>query len=1103
MSTCSCGAEKKDVDRGNAVREATAGDDFWRPSWDDDGVKAQNPFDLNAVYDRVTDPDLKTSISTPELEWTRTEDSFCPNFSEHEEAYDKFVAQVDLVETAARRKSAEEVETYVDVELVRTKVETVRAEAGNLTTEQLAELRDELTAMNESLADRITRRDGQQVDEDPDGSPATRRLRRLREETEQVLETHIEQEMSEREKQAQNESRPEADERASGAEQRHRSGDAGATRNAEPGHGTAKQQSAPDACGSCGQEEVRVERENAARQLRSELEFRELSLGGSFDISLFGDDSELDPTMDVNIEPSVTFERTEETFCGNFAGDQAAYNELINDIDTVERLATVEDPGRNIEESIDVERVQSKVEHLSTEVGNLSAAELTQLQTELTEMQEALSSRIEDLDTDQRDGIAATLGVDDQSGRVRRLQNLEEQTQRVLDNHITEELGERQQQTAEASAGQPDAAVETERSTPGTRGEQTAAQPSHASTAASTDEQPSEPPPCQGCGQQEVRVERQNRLRQITSEMEFRELSFGGSITPGLFDSEGNVDPDIEAGPKVKATATFEREASTFCGNFGGDQDAYDQLRHEIEAIDRLADRTEPGRHIENSIDVEMVRSKIEHLRREVQNLSATDLATLREEMTAMQESLESRIDELKTRPGWTRMLSDRTQRLENLKEQTEKVVENHVTAELAEREREAVDVDRDSPDESASTARRDAASTRDGGAAAGADQQECTRCDEEMARVRRQGHTRQFLKETELRELDLGAGVNIFTGAPTPVASPKFERSADRFCKNFAGDDRAMGELENDLDAVANAANRNEVGQHVEESVDVDMVRSKLAELPDSIDDLMTEKLEELKGRLSEVRTTLSQRIEELRNDQRLKRLRENVPGFPDLSRHARRLQSLKREATEVINQHIDPELARRQGPDTTPAGGGPPGAPGGKSGAQSSPGSTDESRPRGSGAGGTGSGAPDRNNSGAEGTTADSAASGSRGTSGSEASSERGDRSDSGADSGGSGDADGTGDDGDDAASRNGPSSDPEPERAARNTTDETQSAGGDRSGGHDRRGEREEEEEEKTTEEDPEHRDEDEQQAQDDEPQADEDPAEENDQNGGPML
>ncbi len=254
------------------------------------------------------------------------------------------------------------------------------------------------------------------------------------------------------------------------------------------------------------------------------------------------------------------------------------------------------------------------------------------------------------------------------------MNNLQEQTQRILDNHIAEEIDLRQQQARQDAPASP-----AEDTAPDGSKEQVDEQP----TAS-----PAEPPPCDTCGREEVRVERQTTVRQVQSDLEFRKLSFAGSVTPGLFDNEGSLDPSLDGGPSVETTATLKGNEDTFCGNFAGDEDAYEALVHDIKATDRLADRYGPGEHLEDNIDIEMLRSKVEHLRTQVRDLSTEKLTTLKEELTAMQESVAARVGDLRTNQRWAKLrddlgVSSRIQRLRDLQTQAQKFVDNHITTEL------------------------------------------------------------------------------------------------------------------------------------------------------------------------------------------------------------------------------------------------------------------------------------------------------------------------------------------------------------------------------------------------------------------------------------
>lgn len=1138
MTTCSCGTEQKEIDRESTVRQYADRFGFSNLSLNTE-TKPGNPFNPNKLYELANNPNVRASFDGPSLEIERSEDTFCPNFADHQEAYDRLVAEVELVEAATRSVPAAEVENAVDIEMVRTKVETIRTEAGQLSTAQLEEVREELTAMQEALAQRIDQPEGPpDRRRGPSDPPALDRLKSLHEETQQVVATHIEQELATRQDQDQNQSavETEAQSESEGPSWPGSGSTSTTTTTPEDGPAAGPPETEADAgqsdteatdegqdeervpsCDSCGQQEVRVERQSTARQLKSELEFRKLSLGvsadmslfgdgRSFDVSLFGDngsidpsmdvDLDVDPSMDVNLEPSVELARNEDTFCGNFAGDEEAYHELLEDIDTVDRLATQEGPGQHIEESIDIEMVRTKVEHLPSEVPNLSAAELEQLKDELTAMQTSLSGRLEDLENSQAASHRESIG---HSGRAQRLRNLQEQTQQILDYHITEALNERQQQPAQDRPAEPGGG------SPETPEQQPDEQP------AAT---PAEPPPCDTCGRDEVRVERQTTVRQLRSELEFRTLSFGGSVTPGLFDKEGEFDPGLDAAPSVETTATFKRSEDTFCGNFAGDEDAYEALVHDINATDRLADRYGPGEHLEDTIDIEMLRSKVQHLRTQVQDLSVEKLSTLKEELTAMQESVTARVKDLQNNQRWAKLrdelgLSSRIQRLQNLKTQAQNLVDNHITTELSTRQQQTQSAAGDqqpggAPDVTGETAQPPS---------------ECERCEEEMAQVRRQGRIRQYTKDMELRELEVGVSVNLVTQTPTPKVNPTFERRPDRFCKNFDGDKNALKELKADVQLVANLADNNANGQYVEDAVNVEMVQSKLETLPESVEGLAESDLNELRDLVTEMRDQLTERIQDLENSQR--RLLERARETLDLSSRLERLRNLKEQAVDVINQHLDPELDRRQQPGASPddspsSGAGTDGpAPSADSGADAGSDTGTGSRSDGDSGAGRGSNGASDGDTGGDGTAGSDGMSGTSGSSGSSdtngaSGSGTGDDGTGGDGEGASGDSgatseetepdadesgDGWGTDGQDSGPDEG---DPEPGQEAGDEPDDEQSEDEEpnRRGGPEE-DEPEEEEEEKETER------EEEGPNQDDGPNQDEAPEEDGEPNHGPML
>ncbi len=664
MSTCSCGAEEKQVDRQTAARQYASEIDFRDPSWDW-SPEAANPFDPSNIYEQIKDPNLRSSISGPSLEFDRETDTFCANFAEHDEAYDRLVGEIKVTEIASDQDLEFQVEDAVDVERLRSKVESLRAEANSLSEAQLRELRDELTAMQESLSSRIrTMQEG-----GPRQNTASlARLESLEQETRQVVQNHLTAELAERADQ----SRTPPDTEAAASEQppdrdatRSRSG----TRTRQTQPADSEETPDPDPCETCGRQQERVTRQTTARQFRSELEFRTVSFGVSGGLELFGSDGTVDPTPSVSVDATANFQRTKETFCSNFSGDRAAYTDLVNDIDTVENLASRNGPGQYIEESIDVERVRSKIESLRTEVRDLSEAKLTQLREELTAMRESLTDRIQELqDNQQLSQLREMPGIDDLSKRAQRLQNLEQQAQQVLDNHIEEELAHREQHTVGTDSWR-------DRHPDGDR-------PSGSTSREHASDAEPEPQSCDRCDEDMRRVDRQTWLRQQTEEMELRELDVGVGVDP------------FTGAPSPTAAPTFDRTTDEFCANFAGDETAYHDLLTDIDDVATTASRNGIGQYVEDSVDVERVRSKLETLPESVEQLSTGRLRQVRDGLTEMRESLEQRVQELQNNQQWDRLrkvpgiddLSKRAQRLQNLKQQATEVIQQHLDEELLQR---------------------------------------------------------------------------------------------------------------------------------------------------------------------------------------------------------------------------------------------------------------------------------------------------------------------------------------------------------------------------------------------------------------------------------
>ncbi len=161
MTTCSCGTEQKEVDRESTVRQYVDRFSFSDLSLNKK-TEVKNPFRPSALYELATAPNARADIEGPSLEIERSEDTFCPNFAEHQEAYDRLVAQAELIEAATQNVPAAEVETAVDVEMVRSKIEHLPSQVPNLSEAELEQLQDELTAMQASLSGRLEQLEGSQ-----------------------------------------------------------------------------------------------------------------------------------------------------------------------------------------------------------------------------------------------------------------------------------------------------------------------------------------------------------------------------------------------------------------------------------------------------------------------------------------------------------------------------------------------------------------------------------------------------------------------------------------------------------------------------------------------------------------------------------------------------------------------------------------------------------------------------------------------------------------------------------------------------------------------------------------------------------------------------
>lgn len=637
MSTCSCGAEKKQVNRQTAARQYSSEIDFRDPSWNTDfdpetDINPTNPYDPTNIFDLAKDPNLRSGFSVSIVEFEREKDTFCPNFSEHEGEYQRLVGKVKDMEVATEQDPMFPAEEVIDVERLRSKVESLRAEANSLSEAQLQELRDELSSMRESLSSRIeTLREGDHRRD----TASLERLENLEQETQQVVQNHITAELAEREEQSQTQPGTEAVD-----------------------EGTPD----PAPCDTCGEQQERVTRQTTVRQYRSELEFRKVSFGLSGGLGLFGSSGTVDPSASVSATATANFKRNKETFCSNFSGDQNAYNKLVNDVDTVEKLADRNGPGQYVEEGIDVERVRSKIEALRTEVRDMSEAKLTQLRDELAEMRETLAERIKELENNHDPSRLQKLrGNEDRPEQAQRLQNLKEQAEQVVENHVEEELTERQQQTA-ATESWRDRDVDEDPSREG---------------APDTPGSGS----CERCDEDVRSVDRQSWLRQQREEMELREVDVGVGINPF-------------SGVSPITSPKFDSQRDEFCANFAGDETAYNNLLEDIDDVATTATRNEIGEFVENSVDVERVRSKLKALPDSAERLSTDRLRQVRDGLTEMRESLEQRVQDLQNHQQWERLrrlpgiddISKRVQRLQNLKERANEAIQEHLDQELLQR---------------------------------------------------------------------------------------------------------------------------------------------------------------------------------------------------------------------------------------------------------------------------------------------------------------------------------------------------------------------------------------------------------------------------------